>query len=89
MPAAPKAADVVYDDSVFHEKRSLAQRLCDPTLKALVENKAAVNLTDQNRLHAVPVLYQGNVVFIVYQYYINHLQGCVLANQSSAEQYYT
>lgn len=54
-----------------------------------MEDKAAVNLTDQNRLHAVPMLYRGQVVFIVYEYYINYLQGCVLANQSSAEQYYT
>ncbi|KAH6924039.1 hypothetical protein HPB50_010832 [Hyalomma asiaticum] len=69
--------------------RSTGIRLCEPTMKALVEEKAALNVTDENRLHAVPMLYENKVVFLIYEYYISHLQGCVLANQSSAEQYYT
>ncbi|XP_065284296.1 sodium-dependent nutrient amino acid transporter 1-like isoform X3 [Dermacentor albipictus] len=69
--------------------RSPGIRLCEPALESVVADNAALNLTDENRLHAVPMLYHGRVVLVIYEYYFSRLHGCVLANQSSAEQYYT
>ncbi|XP_049511165.1 sodium-dependent nutrient amino acid transporter 1-like [Dermacentor silvarum] len=69
--------------------RSSGIHLCEPALEGLVIKKEALNLTDQNRLHAVPMLYHERVVLIIYEYYVSALHGCVHANQSSAEQYYT
>ncbi|XP_050046584.1 sodium-dependent nutrient amino acid transporter 1-like [Dermacentor andersoni] len=69
--------------------RSTGIRLCEPALEGVMADNAALNLTDENRLHAVPMLYHGNVVLVKYEYYVRDLHGCVLANQSSAEQYYT
>lgn len=69
--------------------RSTGIHLCEPALEGLVDKKEALNLTDQNRLHAVPMLYHERVLLIIYEYYVSALHGCVHANQSSAEQYYT
>ncbi|KAK8781179.1 hypothetical protein V5799_017481 [Amblyomma americanum] len=69
--------------------RSKGIRLCEPAVAALVRGDAALDVNDDNRLHSVPLTYNDTLVFVRYDFYTSKLHGCVHANQSSAEQYYT